>query len=204
MAALIALAAYGLRRLVYGRVPKGVSGFCGWYLPPRAAWSVVARWVAPLVLVLFVVEFSLVMRWDELRALTHSQVSPAWRIAALGFSPATIAMAVLYAFFQTGLAEEILFRGLIAKRLIAWLGFRGGNLLQATLFAVMHNGMVLFAAPGASIQLHLMIFISPFFLGYLAGYLNEKPGEGSIVPSWIVHGAGNFAGVLAQMLVISR
>lgn len=45
----------------------------------------------------------------------------------------------LYAFIQTGLAEEIFFRGFLAKRLIHQFGMNIGNIIQALLFGMVHG-----------------------------------------------------------------
>ena len=46
---------------------------------------------------------------------------------------------LLYAFIQTGLAEELFFRDFLAKRLCASFGFSLGNAIQATVFAVVYQ-----------------------------------------------------------------
>jgi uncharacterized membrane protein (DUF485 family) len=38
----------------------------------------------------------------------------------------------------------------------------------------------------------ISIFIIPFVVAYLIGYINEKKAEGSILPGWLAHGLGNF------------
>jgi len=95
---------------------------------------------------------------------------------------------LIYAFLQTGLSEEILFRGFLNKRLSHKFGFAIGNTVQAVLFGLVH-GALLFG----SIQLSLVILVVGFtsVFGWLMGYLNEKVGNGSIMPSWIIHGLAN-------------
>jgi membrane protease YdiL (CAAX protease family) len=67
-----------------------------------------------------------------------SGTSAASGIATLTVAPSAFAIIVVVAFIQTGLAEELLFRGFMAKRLIALLGFQRGNALQALLFVAPH------------------------------------------------------------------
>ena len=61
---------------------------------------------------------------------------------------------MIFAFLQTGLSEEILFRGFLNKRLSNRFGFAIGNTLQAILFGLVH-GILLFG----SIQVLLLILV---------------------------------------------
>ena len=49
--------------------------------------------------------------------------------------------AFLFGIIQTGLSEEILFRGFLAKRLISRFGFATGNLPQGLVFGLLHGAM---------------------------------------------------------------
>lgn len=60
------------------------------------------------------------------------------KLRVMGLSSASVIILLITALFKTSLAEEILFRGLIAKRLINKLGFKIGNLLQAFVFGILH------------------------------------------------------------------
>ena len=102
------------------------------------------------------------------------------------FSPSSIVLVIIIAILKTSLAEEILFRGFIAKRLIAWLGFLRGNLAQAAIFGVIHTA--LFATITTYIPFLILIFILPSAGAYVSAYLNEKIANGSIIPGWISHG----------------
>ena len=103
--------------------------------------------------------------------------------------------AIVFAFIATALAEEILFRGFIGKRLCGKLGFYVGNTLQAILFGVLH-GATMFPALGIAIPLLVIIFTGT--LGWLMGYINEK-SNGSIIPSWLIHGVSNLYAVIIIM-----
>lgn len=104
--------------------------------------------------------------------------------------------AILPAFiesvFRQGVTEEILFRGFLAKRLMTKFGFMYGNLIQSILFGLMH--IVLFIIGGVNIgTLGLfLVFITTAAPAFLLGYLNEKLFDGSIIPSILIHGLGNF------------
>jgi len=116
--------------------------------------------------------------------------------AGLGVSG--IVPVILYAVFQTGLSEEILFRGFLNKRLSAKFGFIAGNIIQAVLFGVLHGILLI---NGVSIPLIVSIVIFTAAVGWLMGFINEKYGSGSIVPSWAIHSAANI--VTASVFLFS-
>ena len=103
-------------------------------------------------------------------------------------------MLFVGALVQTSLSEEILFRGFIAKRLIERLGFTWGNLLQAAIFAVPHLALLLVPDASPSAAGAAGLFAYPFAMGWVLAYINERIGNGSIVPSWLAHGLGNLGG----------
>lgn len=98
-------------------------------------------------------------------------------------------MILLIAIFKTALSEEILFRGLLAKRLIAWLGFRAGNIVQALIFGLIHT--LLFASVTSDLLFLGVIFLAPTIGVFWMVYINEKIADGSIVPGWIAHAGAN-------------
>ncbi len=111
------------------------------------------------------------------------------KLHAMTFGPQALAILLLTAIFKTAFAEEILFRGFIAKRLINTFGFKTGNLLQAILFGALHTALFALITPN---PLYLaLIFLFPTLAAYLFGYLNEKTANGSILPSWIAHALAN-------------
>jgi membrane protease YdiL (CAAX protease family) len=99
-----------------------------------------------------------------------------------------------YAILQTGLAEEILFRGFLGKRMMKKWGFSIGNAIQAMVFGLLH-GVLLFAAVPSLMALTVTSFTAA--AGWLMGTLNEKCSGGSIVPSWIFHSVVNILSPLA-------
>lgn len=110
-------------------------------------------------------------------------------------------MAVIQAVIQTALAEEILFRGFIAKRLIAWRGFLWGNLIQAAIFAAVHWALFLLAATALTLTQWLIIFAIPLVLAWVIGYMNERMADGSIVPGWAIHAMSNLVSFIVIPLV---
>lgn len=108
-------------------------------------------------------------------------------------------VAVIPAFFvsfiQQAMAEEILFRGFIMKRLVSGTGLLAGNIIQAAIFGSVH---VLFSiSDSKNLIAYVIIFISTAAGGWLLGYLSEKLLNGSIIPSIMLHGLGNFIMVLS-------
>lgn len=116
-----------------------------------------------------------------------------------GLTPITFLLLGIFA-LRSGIGEEILFRGFIAKRLIGWLGFRWGNLAQALAFASIHVSM---SGPGSTADRTVRVLCA-FAWGYAFGHVMEKECDGSIVPGAIAHVAYNFTAsiVLATVLMM--
>ena len=114
-----------------------------------------------------------------------------------GFGPIPLFSGVLYCLVQSAAAEELLFRGLIGRRLIRWLGFARGNLLQALVFWSMHLLIFRWVFGTWISWIQLYAFVASFGLGWLGGYLNERGDGRSIAPSWMLHGLSNLATFLA-------
>ena len=104
----------------------------------------------------------------------------------LGALPA----AFFYSFVRTALSEEILFRGFVLKRIRNKAGFTAGNTVQALLFGLVHG--IPFGIITNSILAFVLLTMLPGLFGWYQGWLNEKQCEGSIVPSWLLHGSINF------------
>lgn len=107
--------------------------------------------------------------------------------------------ALLYAFLQTGFSEELFFRGFLAKRLIRKFGFQLGNIIQGSLFGLMHG--VLFISISGLLGLVVIILITSI-AGYLLGWINEKYSNGSIISSWLIHGSVNMIAAMLAMFNI--
>lgn len=100
-------------------------------------------------------------------------------------------VATFQAVVTTALSEEILFRGFLAKRLIAWLGFGVGNALQAIVFGAIHGFLFMGASTGLPVIGWLAVVLLPAVQGWLMGWLNERLGNGSIIPGWCAHAVTN-------------
>lgn len=106
---------------------------------------------------------------------------------------------LVYSIVQTGLAEELLFRGFLLKTFANRWGFGVGNIIQSLLFGLLHAVILLaFLNP----FLVILIFIFSASAGWLMGYLNERLGNGSILPSWIIHSLMNISSSLMLMFNI--
>lgn len=194
--------------LLFGLVPfvvyvatrrdtRGFGNYVGLYACPSTALmpAVVAFLVtAPLAVSLYAL--------PTFRAVALADTSTAGIIAEMGAEPATFAVIAVVAFVQTSLAEELLFRGFVAKRLIARFAFQRGNAAQALVFVAPH--LLLFAGPaGAELTPAAVVVVAMTSgtLGWFAGWLNERKGDGSIVPGWLVHGAINALSYTAALLI---
>ncbi|WOO39158.1 CPBP family intramembrane glutamic endopeptidase [Anaerocolumna sp. AGMB13020] len=95
---------------------------------------------------------------------------------------------LIYAFFQTSFNEELFFRGFLGKRLIKRFGFAFGNTMQGVIFGSVH-GMMLYSSAG--LLKAVIITLLTGAIGVCMGYVCEKQAEGSLVPSWLMHGTFN-------------
>lgn len=103
---------------------------------------------------------------------------------------ASVLPVLFYAFVRTALAEEILFRGFLLKRMQERFGFKLANAVQALLFGLMHG--LPFGLATKSMIVFLLLTALPGLFGAYQGWLNEKRCGGSILPSWLLHGCMNF------------
>ncbi len=123
--------------------------------------------------------------------------SPAFKIANLPLASLILA-APAYAFVMTGFSEELLFRGLLAKRLIRWLGVGAGNLVQAALFGLMHVAVVYAVVPEPGIGLVAFAALGSAAIGWVLGWAMVRDG-GSIFAPWLAHSAANLVTVFVYL-----
>lgn len=105
-----------------------------------------------------------------------------------GLGVAGLVPAMLYAFVQTSLTEEIFFRGFLLKRIKAKFQFMIANLIQSILFGLMH-GLMFFSL--TSLLNTILITLFTAAIAFYMGYINESKAGGSIIPSWCIHGIAN-------------
>ena len=117
-----------------------------------------------------------------------------------GLGVVAIPAIVIYAAFNTAFPEELLFRGFILKRLANKLEFNVANLIQASLFGLLHGAMF-FSLVGVIKTILIIVFTGA--IACFMGYVNEKNSNGSIIPSWIIHTISNlFAGICVAFSII--
>lgn len=116
------------------------------------------------------------------------------RFYGLGMSG--IIPAIIYSFLQTSLTEEILFRGFILKRVSNKFGFLVGNIVQSILFGLLHGAMFFSLTTMFNT---IIIIILTGSVAFVLGYINEKKANGSIIPSWIMHGLANILSSIASL-----
>lgn len=108
--------------------------------------------------------------------------------------------ALIYSFVQTSFTEEIFFRGFLLKRIKNKFGFITANIVQSILFALLHCAMFF------TLTSLFNVILITLFTGLIAlamGYINEKESEGSIYPSWCIHGIANlFSSIVALFNII--
>ncbi len=133
-----------------------------------------------------------------------SDSSPYGKILKNGFDFSAVIKALIYCFVQASAAEELLFRGLIAKRFFNAMGFLKGNFVQALIFWLMHLA-IFWLVTGEWISLiQGVAFITSFGMGLILGYVNYRREGESIIPSWLLHGSANFFSFFALAIVWSR
>ncbi len=116
-----------------------------------------------------------------------------------GLGATAIPAILIYAVLNTALSEEILFRGFLLKRISNKFGFIAGNIIQATLFGLLH-GVMFFSSVGIVKALIVIAFTGG--IGWCMGYTNEKTAGGSILPSWCIHAIANiFSGICSAFLL---
>ncbi len=145
--------------------------------------------VTPLVLLILLnKEFQMIMTNPQSvsGALKHN-----------GNSIETVIMILITAVFKTAMAEEIIFRGFLAKRLIAISNFQIGNWVHSIIFGFLHA--FLFYQVTTNSLFLLVIFLFPTITSYFKVYLNEKLADGSIIPGWIAHSLAN---IISYSLVV--
>ena len=95
--------------------------------------------------------------------------------------------AIIFSFLATSLPEEIFFRGFLGKKLIRKTGFIIGNTIQSLIFGLLHGATMI---PALGIVIPLLVIFFTGLLGWFMGLINEK-ANGSILPSWCIHGISN-------------
>lgn len=115
-----------------------------------------------------------------------------------GMGAKAIPSILIYAFGQTAMSEEILFRGFLMKRLQSKWGFEIAAAIQAFIFGAVH---ILMVWGQVSLVAGIVIAVYPMVVAVMLSWINEKRANGSIYPSWIIHGVLNsLSGILQAVM----
>jgi membrane protease YdiL (CAAX protease family) len=127
--------------------------------------------------------------WSPQIDLVTREGSAQRQFVGLGPNGSAFLLAFFYGVVQTGLTEELLFRGLIAGSLSRRLSVFWANAAQAFVFFLPHL-LIFYVMPEAWALLPLV------FVGALAfGWLRIK--SGSIIGPWLMHASVNVAMALS-------
>lgn len=169
------------------RTTRGFLQYIGLYAPERRTFL----WATLLVLVT-----APLLLWAFSTPVLREKVAGPGTVAGVlrQLEPGveSLVILLLYAWAQTSLSEEILFRGFVAQRLINRFGFGVGNFVQALLFGFLHLSLFSALAGDGLTPLRAgTLFLVPTAMGWALGYIKIKLGNGSIVPGWWAHGLSN-------------
>jgi len=184
------LALTGVAFLAYLPVRRAAPGFRAWVglTAPQGRTLLEGLGLGLVGALAMMLLFSL----PGFRELAGGPNTVAGKLRAAGPSASTLVQLVLYAVVQTALAEEIFFRGFLAKRLIGWLGFPAGSIVQALLFGALHLLLFVGAGEGAFSPARAAgVAGVTTLLGWALAALNETRGNGSILPGWTAHAVVN-------------
>lgn len=174
--------------LILGRKETGFFKWLGFKKPVIKNKLKYATTFAAAIILLSIPSFLIIPYFVDKAIWATAQFS--------GKGVSALIPALIYAFLQTGLSEELFFRGFLTKRLIHRLGFQLGNGIQGLLFGLLH-GILLVSYAG--IFGGVIITLITGIAGWLMGWINEKQSEGSIISSWLLHGSVN---VLSSIVVM--
>lgn len=160
--------------------------FIGLYKPTIKSFI----YISFAALIFLVAGIGLTFIDDGIKQAVLSPNSVTGKLRLMGFNEITVITLLIIALFKTSFAEEILFRGFIARQLINQLGFKNGNIIQATIFGLIHLLLFWLLTKTTIIPL-IFIFSLSACAGWTVGYIKEKFANGSIVPGWLAHGLGN-------------
>ena len=99
----------------------------------------------------------------------------------------------LMAFLSVGMAEELLDRGLLQTRLVAWLGVGAGWPLAAAIFAAAHVPQDVLVQRSTSVDLVIML-VQQLVAGLVFGWIVLRLG--AVLPAAALHGIADWAGWL--------
>jgi len=185
--------------LVYLITKRKAGGFLDWVgLKKSTRKAILLALAVSLIFLIPPIVFSFIS--PEFKETLMEPSTMTGKFRAMGPGISTLVVLVAAAVIKTSLSEEILFRGFVAKRLIAWLGFQVGNISQAFIFGIIHFAIFINLSEGLFFPIAILIISG---LGaYISAYLNEKLANGSIIPGWISHAMANLVSYSYVALVL--
>ncbi|HAS41987.1 MAG TPA: hypothetical protein DCS93_16010 [Microscillaceae bacterium] len=173
--------------LVYVIRYKTVTGFLDYIGLKNSTRK--ANLIALMLSIIPMIPFLMFIDNEAFLAIMKDPKTVTGKLAQMGVGVEAGGTLLLIALVKTSFTEEILFRGFVAKRLAAWLGFKAGNFVQALLFGAIH--LVFFLEITSQVLQLALAFILPTAFAYIIFIVNEKQANGSIIPGWIAHAMGN-------------
>lgn len=184
---VVVFAIAGVAYALAGKTRGRFAEFIGLVRPTRASMKLAA------LLAFVLVPASLALFYfTPLKEMVAAGSTVTGALMEHGISAEVMLVILVVALIKTSFTEEILFRGLIAKRFIRWWGLGIGNTLHAALFAGVH--MAIFLVPGGPVFDPYLATGMLAIVGtgaWVQGWLNERRGNGSIGPGWLIHAATN-------------
>lgn len=195
LSCILQIALFSLVPFIWWKLTRVDEKFFKWlgFKNPELKGSIWMIIICIIILVSLYIIDSTVLA--DMTALSESENITSNSFKGMGIY--SIIPAFIQNFFQNGVSEELLFRGFLSKRFISKFGFKTGNSIQAFIFGIMH--VIPMVVIGINLGLYgsLMLFISTAGSALVLTYLNEKVFGGSILPSILVHGIGNFIFTMA-------
>jgi len=149
-----------------------------------------AMYIVLSIFALFVPSFALIFFYIDRSLLAANQF--------VGLGATAVIPALFYAIIQTGLSEELLFRGFLLKRVMKTFGFQVGNVVQSFVFGCVHGAMLWSVLP---LHVILLVVLTTALAGYVMGWVNERIAGGSIIASWSIHSIVNFIAACLYMFI---
>jgi membrane protease YdiL (CAAX protease family) len=181
--------------VVFCRKKNVFFNWIGLYLPKSINW--VKSSVMVFILALIIMVGPLIL-FQYLGYITPEMTFDK-TVTGQGLSINIIIIILIKAVFQTALSEEILFRGLIGKRIGNKFGYKAGNIVQAVIFGLPHG--LPFIIVYNEYVVGITLIVTAGIVGYLEYWLNEKKGEGSLVPGIILHSTMNILSFTSKALI---
>lgn len=127
--AQLATVLFGLFAIRFRARPRGLSRL-GWHLPWAGHWLLVALLMPPLWLMCSTLQHA-IFQW-----VPDAEADMAELMSSLSQAP--LAILILVIGFGPAIGEELLFRGLIGRGLVARRGLVQGMVVTSVLFGLMH------------------------------------------------------------------